>query len=66
LTKFPDAFTSQIEDKRALMEEKSFNPESGTNSAAGSSSRQEDAVLPLVLNICFRAVADREARPGLR
>ena len=66
-----DTFTSQIGDKRILMEEVAGHSELGKKAlrvSAGKACRSEKAPLPLALDLdCLvLAVADREARPGLK
>jgi hypothetical protein len=69
LTKILDTFTSQIEDLRNLMEEVAgqlgFEKEASQVSA-GEARRWGKAALPLDLDCLVLAVADREARPGLK
>jgi hypothetical protein len=69
LTKLSVAFTSQIEDKRIPMESLSSCSEAGSNDPAGSAdwaNSRTEVTLSLVLDCRARAVADREARPGLK
>lgn len=64
-----DTFTSQIGDKRILMEEVAGHSELGKEAlrvSAGKARRSEKAPLPLDLDCLVLAVADREARPGLK
>ena len=66
LTKFPSAFTSQVEDIRILMEA-SPNSEPGSNSPAEMRhSGWGRLFCRLFSSTTSRAVADREARPGLK
>jgi hypothetical protein len=69
LTKILDTFTSQIGDKRILMEEAAGHFESEKEASeviAGEARRWGKAALPLGLDCLVLAVADRKARPGLK
>jgi hypothetical protein len=69
LTKILYAFTSQVEDNCILMEEISSHAEPLGNSSLDPAEPiiwQGGVALSFVLECRVRAVADREARPGLK
>jgi hypothetical protein len=69
LTKILYAFTSQVEDNRILMEETPSHAEPVSNRSPALMAPtiwQGGVALLLVLECRDRAIADREARPGLK